>query len=201
MKVNLSDVAVIGDHENDIGLFEDVGLRIAVANAHPQLKRMADYITRRRDGFGFIEAANLLMSKLDKKVFGIIHPPLSKERLKNDKIIRIANKYMRKTNFYILEIMENNRRNYSEILDYIMYSDILIVYIQELEHFISVYHLIRYARWIDKKVVVISKDLFEEKLMNRENIKRYPSLENFFSEIVSNGDLIIFLDNVQFPIQ
>lgn len=37
---------------------------------------------------------------------------------------------------------------------------------------------------VDKKVVVISKDSFEEKLMNRESIKRYPSLDNFFSETV-----------------
>jgi phosphoglycolate phosphatase (TIGR01487 family) len=184
MKVNLSDIAVIGDNENDIGLFEDAGLTIAVANAHPKLKRMADYVTRRRNGFGFVEAANLLMSKLDKKVLGIIYPPLSKEIPKNNEIIRIANKYMRKTNFSILEIMENKRRDYTEILDYIMYSDILIAFIQEPKHFISVYPLIRFARWIDKKVVVISKDSFEEKLMNKENIKRYPSLDSFFSETV-----------------
>ena len=79
--------------------------------------------------------------------------------------------------------MKNKIRGYSEILDYIMYSDILIVFIQEPEHFISVYPLIRFARWIDKKVVA-SKGSFKEKLMDRESIKRYPSLDNFFTEIV-----------------
>ncbi|WP_438447174.1 HAD hydrolase family protein [Gorillibacterium sp. sgz5001074] len=40
-----SEVTVFGDNLNDIGLFEAGGTRVAVANAHPDLIRMADHVT------------------------------------------------------------------------------------------------------------------------------------------------------------
>lgn len=37
-------------------MLESVGFGIAVANAHPSLKRIADYVTESPDGEGVIEA-------------------------------------------------------------------------------------------------------------------------------------------------
>lgn len=38
-----SEITVFGDNLNDVGLFEAAGTRIAVSNAHPQLKEMATH--------------------------------------------------------------------------------------------------------------------------------------------------------------
>jgi 3-deoxy-D-manno-octulosonate 8-phosphate phosphatase (KDO 8-P phosphatase) len=46
------ETAFVGDDLNDLPAFEAVGLRIAVANAVPQLKRRADFITKRSGGSG-----------------------------------------------------------------------------------------------------------------------------------------------------
>ncbi|HEX5324081.1 MAG TPA: HAD-IIIA family hydrolase [Capsulimonadaceae bacterium] len=47
-----AQVAYVGDDLNDLLAFDAVGVRIAVANAAPELKRRADYITERRGGHG-----------------------------------------------------------------------------------------------------------------------------------------------------
>lgn len=47
-----AQVAFVGDDLNDLLAFDAVGVRIAVANAVPELKRRADYITERPGGHG-----------------------------------------------------------------------------------------------------------------------------------------------------
>lgn len=47
LKINIADCAVIGDWYNDRSLFETGALKIAVANAVPEIKNMAQYITQR----------------------------------------------------------------------------------------------------------------------------------------------------------
>lgn len=47
-----SQVAFVGDDLNDLLAFDAVGVKIAVANAAPELKRRADYITSRVGGDG-----------------------------------------------------------------------------------------------------------------------------------------------------
>ncbi len=39
-----SQVMAIGDSENDIGMFAEVGFRVAMGNAYPELKALADVI-------------------------------------------------------------------------------------------------------------------------------------------------------------
>jgi hypothetical protein len=53
LAVPLSEIAVIGDGNNDIGMFERSGLSIAMGNASPEVKRAADFVTdsNREDGF------------------------------------------------------------------------------------------------------------------------------------------------------
>lgn len=58
MQLEKEQVMAIGDHTNDIEVVTTVGLGIAVANADPKLKAVADYIT---DGIyedGVVEAVN-----------------------------------------------------------------------------------------------------------------------------------------------
>lgn len=47
LKIKMKETAVIGDWYNDKSLFETEALKIAVANAVPELKRMADFVTNR----------------------------------------------------------------------------------------------------------------------------------------------------------
>ncbi len=59
LKINSTNTAVIGDWYNDISLFETDALKVAVANAIPELKKMADIVTynsNNNDGIGeFLE--------------------------------------------------------------------------------------------------------------------------------------------------
>jgi len=50
--VTREQTAFVGDDLNDIPAFSNAGLKIAVANADPQIKRLADYITTKSGGFG-----------------------------------------------------------------------------------------------------------------------------------------------------
>jgi len=47
LKIKMKDAAVIGDWYNDKSLFDTDALKIAVANAVPELKKMADIVTKR----------------------------------------------------------------------------------------------------------------------------------------------------------
>ena len=44
--IKIKHSAVMGDWYNDISLFSNNALKVAVANAIPELKRMADFITK-----------------------------------------------------------------------------------------------------------------------------------------------------------
>ncbi|MFB2622690.1 phosphoglycolate phosphatase [Methanothermobacter sp. KEPCO-1] len=56
MGIEMSDVMAIGDSENDMEFLERAGLSVAVANAAPELRKMADYVTAGEYGDGVREA-------------------------------------------------------------------------------------------------------------------------------------------------
>jgi 5-amino-6-(5-phospho-D-ribitylamino)uracil phosphatase len=58
-----ADVTVLGDQLNDRGMFLAAGIKIAVANAHPQILEMADQITASNDEDG---VANYISEQLTK---------------------------------------------------------------------------------------------------------------------------------------
>ena len=62
-KLRLSEkqVIVVGDGENDSDLFSVSGFRVAVANAVPELKRIADWVTPSAAGLGIEQLSNLLL--------------------------------------------------------------------------------------------------------------------------------------------
>ncbi|MDI9614449.1 phosphoglycolate phosphatase [Methanothermobacter sp.] len=56
MGIEMSDVMAIGDSENDIEFLERAGFCVAVGNADPELREMADYVTSGEYGDGVREA-------------------------------------------------------------------------------------------------------------------------------------------------
>lgn len=56
MGIETDDIMAIGDSENDIEFLEKAGLKVAVANADPELKELADYVTSAKYGDGVAEA-------------------------------------------------------------------------------------------------------------------------------------------------
>lgn len=56
MNIKTGEIMAIGDSENDIEFLEVAGLKIAVNNADPELKAMADYVTSKPYGDGVLEA-------------------------------------------------------------------------------------------------------------------------------------------------
>jgi phosphoglycolate phosphatase len=56
MGISLDEVLAIGDSENDIEFLDVVGMKVAVANADPELKEIADYTTKKPFGDGVAEA-------------------------------------------------------------------------------------------------------------------------------------------------
>lgn len=58
MGIEMSDIMAIGDSENDIEFLERAGLSVAVANAAPELREMADYVTAGKYGDGVREAVH-----------------------------------------------------------------------------------------------------------------------------------------------
>jgi Cof subfamily protein (haloacid dehalogenase superfamily) len=51
-----AQIAVIGDGDNDVAMFERSGLSIAMGNAGPQVQRAADFVTDRNSEDGFAKA-------------------------------------------------------------------------------------------------------------------------------------------------
>ncbi len=58
--LNVKEFAAIGDSENDVEMLRVSGFGIAVANAHPKLKEVADLVTSKPDGDGVVEALEFL---------------------------------------------------------------------------------------------------------------------------------------------
>jgi hydroxymethylpyrimidine pyrophosphatase-like HAD family hydrolase len=51
-----SEFLAIGDSLNDIPMLTTAGLGVTVANAHPDVKAAAQYVTEKEYGAGFVEA-------------------------------------------------------------------------------------------------------------------------------------------------
>jgi Cof subfamily protein (haloacid dehalogenase superfamily) len=56
LAIPLAEIAVIGDGGNDVGMFEQGGLSIAMGNAKPEVQQAADFVTNSNDDDGFADA-------------------------------------------------------------------------------------------------------------------------------------------------
>ena len=64
LSLKADEVAYIGDDVNDIDCIKWAGFGIAVSNARPEVKEIADYVTKSPGGRGAVrEVADLLLSK------------------------------------------------------------------------------------------------------------------------------------------
>lgn len=54
--IDVEEVLAVGDSENDLDFLKVAGLKVAVANADPKLKAIADYVTEKPYGDGVKEA-------------------------------------------------------------------------------------------------------------------------------------------------
>lgn len=62
LKLSAQQVASIGDDMPDLGMFNLAGVSVAVADAHPFVRKQADYITHLNGGFGAVrEVCDLLL--------------------------------------------------------------------------------------------------------------------------------------------
>jgi 3-deoxy-D-manno-octulosonate 8-phosphate phosphatase (KDO 8-P phosphatase) len=62
LNINFDETAYIGDDLNDIPVLQKVGLALAVADAAPQVKKLADWVSSHKGGEGAVrEAAELLL--------------------------------------------------------------------------------------------------------------------------------------------
>lgn len=68
INVNVKDVIAIGDSELDIPMLKLSGYSIATANASSLVKSVVDYVTRHSYGDGFVEAAELIINFISKRV-------------------------------------------------------------------------------------------------------------------------------------
>jgi phosphoglycolate phosphatase len=61
--VKASEVLAVGDSENDIEFLSAAGVKVAVSNANPELKDIADYVTTKPHGDGVKEAVEKYILK------------------------------------------------------------------------------------------------------------------------------------------
>jgi hydroxymethylpyrimidine pyrophosphatase-like HAD family hydrolase len=61
MGLTKEQVCVFGDYINDLAMFEEAGLTVAVANAHEELKSKALYVTDTNDRAGVARALEALI--------------------------------------------------------------------------------------------------------------------------------------------
>lgn len=70
LKIKPIEAAVIGDWYNDISFFQTSAIKVAVENAVPELKRMADFITKGdNDHEGVVEFLELVIRAKKTKLF------------------------------------------------------------------------------------------------------------------------------------
>ena len=65
-------IGCIGDDLPDLCMFEEAGLRIAVADAVREVRQAADYITKNRGGFGAVREACEWLLKCQGKWKGLV---------------------------------------------------------------------------------------------------------------------------------
>lgn len=78
LNIPLSQIAVIGDGDNDVPMFERAGLSIAMGNASAEVQRHADFVTQSNDDEGFAKAVERYL--LHPVRAGNTAPPADKAR-------------------------------------------------------------------------------------------------------------------------
>lgn len=158
MKVKTSDIAAIGDNENDLELFQEAGFSIALANAPEKLKREADHVASHEDGLGFIEAANLIMGKLKVKAIGIDYPDRM-QPLNRIGELKVIEEHVKSKKHILIDLPKEGRGWIDGRLDYIMSLDLMIVYLSKPGDLTSLQPGLSYAKWAGKRIVALTPSI------------------------------------------
>ena len=73
LNINSSEAVYTGDDLLDIPPMRAVGLRMAVANAHPFVKEQADWITEKPGGSGAVREVCELILRAQGKLESLLH--------------------------------------------------------------------------------------------------------------------------------
>ncbi len=72
LAVPLAEIAVIGDGDNDVSMFERSGLSIAMGNASPDVQAQADLVTESYDDEGFAKAIEqFVLRRVPSSLLGV----------------------------------------------------------------------------------------------------------------------------------
>ena len=52
LKIDISETVAVGDAQNDLEIFQTAGLAVAMRNAEPEIKNLADFVTDDNDNDG-----------------------------------------------------------------------------------------------------------------------------------------------------
>ena len=52
LRIPLREIIAVGDNLNDVEMLSEAGLGVAMGNAHPELKKVADHVTDSNDNDG-----------------------------------------------------------------------------------------------------------------------------------------------------
>lgn len=78
LKLTKKETAYIGDDLNDLPILGEVGLKLAVANAVPEVKEQVDYVTQKEGGQGAVREALVLILKTQGKWHSLVESYLLK---------------------------------------------------------------------------------------------------------------------------
>ncbi|MEM2122165.1 MAG: phosphoglycolate phosphatase [Candidatus Bathyarchaeia archaeon] len=154
MKVESSEIAAVGDNENDLELFREAGYSIALANAPEKLKEEADHVTNRPDGLGFVEAANLVMEKLKVKAVGLDYA----ETLKpiEEKSLNMIREYVASMDHLMVDLPNDGKDGFSAKMDYAVGLDLIIAYLRGAEDLKRLQPEHSSARHMGKRLVALT---------------------------------------------
>lgn len=75
MDLKTSDFLAIGDSMNDIEMLLKAGIGVAVANAHPQTKKVASWVSGKMYGEGFVETVEkykpIFLTNIDRQQYSL----------------------------------------------------------------------------------------------------------------------------------
>ena len=155
MKVEPSDIAAVGDNENDLELFREAGYSIALANAPEELKEEADHVTVYPDGLGFVEAANLVMGKLKVKAVGVDYPE-GLGTLDDIEALKVIRGYVESRGHIFVDLSRVGGDGFAAKMDYAAGLDLIITYIQRPADLNSLQPELSYAKHMGKRIVALS---------------------------------------------
>lgn len=62
LQIDFRDMVAFGDGENDLAMLQRAGYSIAMGNAHPNLKAVADFVTGTNDEDGILQAVQRMIA-------------------------------------------------------------------------------------------------------------------------------------------